>query len=928
MVHRKSVKISDKTIYTLIGVILLLFVLIFGSFLIMDKLFVYTDIGSDTLHLYWPYYSDMQQSIKEGAFSGWSFNIGMGANRYSLGAVIRDPFNLVLILFGQMHLLYGLVWVMLLKILLSGIFFYLYISEFCKEKYGPLVISIIYAFNGYTILWGQHYHFATLMVLSPLVLYAFEKWMNKRKWVLFTISISLMAIYSSYFLYMLSIYLFMYGLFRYLILHRFNTKEFFSFFSKSIALYVLGVGISALVFLPSSYVLANSTRLEGSLEYPSFFKFASILEYSSIMLRLFSNNLLGIGSMYKGFFNYYESPILYTSVLSLVIIPNWIVLLEDQRKRLYGLFIVILSILLINPFFSHLMSAFKGYTYRWTFIIILFLLFMSGQALDYLEKNMTKEIKPFRKSGVIILILIVQAAVFVYTNYSGLTDQDIYWLIKESIIACTFIMLYTFILLLFKWKENRSIIRTVLLAIVIIEVGRNSYLSVNERALLPQNYLIEKKGYLDYSNDAISYIKTVDQDFYRVDKNYWSIYLNDSLIQDYKGLKAYNSTNNPSYVKFLRNMDVPLLWNQDSRIDGVGPRIMLQTLAGVRYYLSKNNGEVPYGYEYINHFGNVEVYKNKYALPLGFTYDTYITQDDFIRLSKEEKDRTLLQAFITEEEDIQISGFKKTEAKQAANDYYSPVMIDKDQIKTANMDIIENTFPNRFEFYSPGNEPLMMIPIDNQYNHLGFLINFDVESEQDTLGQLFWKNSEGQFSEVTSKTFDIHSGKHTYTLFLQKNNIDGICLGIGNKIGRYVVDNFSIATLDLGDYEEDIQKLKEEALNIRSFTHNYISGDITLSKDKLLFLSIPYDKGWSLKVDGEDAELKRVNIGFMGALLTKGSHHIELIYQTPYQKTGGIISCISIGLMATILIYEHKNKRKYVGKEEKSVNSSMKPNKA
>jgi uncharacterized membrane protein YfhO len=51
---------------------------------------------------------------------------------------------------------------------------------------------------------------------------------------------------------------------------------------------------------------------------------------------------------------------------------------------------------------------------------------------------------------------------------------------------------------------------------------------------------------------------------------------------------------------------------------------------------------------------------------------------------------------------------------------------------------------------------------------------------------------------------------------------------------------------------------------------------------KMLFLSIPFDKGWKVKVDGKQTDVQLINIGFLGVFLERGQHSIELNYFPDY----------------------------------------------
>lgn len=89
-----------------------------------------------------------------------------------------------------------------------------------------------------------------------------------------------------------------------------------------------------------------------------------------------------------------------------------------------------------------------------------------------------------------------------------------------------------------------------------------------------------------------------------------------------------------------------------------------------------------------------------------------------------------------------------------------------------------------------------------------------------------------------------------------------------------------------------------------------IKGTINLEDKKLLFFSIPYDQGWSALVDGQEAKLERVNIGFMGLLLEPGEHTVELEYSPPYLFAGMTVSVTALFLFVFLICMDyHQRKR-------------------
>ena len=108
-----------------------------------------------------------------------------------------------------------------------------------------------------------------------------------------------------------------------------------------------------------------------------------------------------------------------------------------------------------------------------------------------------------------------------------------------------------------------------------------------------------------------------------------------------------------------------------------------------------------------------------------------------------------------------------------------------------------------------------------------------------------------------------------------------------------------------------VNKLIADTLLVTQHSHNRIEGNINLNKAKMLFLSIPFEPGWSAKVNGQSAELKLVNLGFTGLMLPKGNHVIELSYLPPYFYQGWTVFFIGLILYLYLVwrAYGQKIKR-------------------
>jgi len=88
--------------------------------------------------------------------------------------------------------------------------------------------------------------------------------------------------------------------------------------------------------------------------------------------------------------------------------------------------------------------------------------------------------------------------------------------------------------------------------------------------------------------------------------------------------------------------------------------------------------------------------------------------------------------------------------------------------------------------------------------------------------------------------------------------------------------------------------LDKNSMKLTKWTDTQIQGTVTADKAGLLFLSIPYDKGWTVKVDGKVVEPYKIFDTFLSVHMTAGTHEISMEYMPEGLKTGGIITAGSV----------------------------------
>lgn len=115
--------------------------------------------------------------------------------------------------------------------------------------------------------------------------------------------------------------------------------------------------------------------------------------------------------------------------------------------------------------------------------------------------------------------------------------------------------------------------------------------------------------------------------------------------------------------------------------------------------------------------------------------------------------------------------------------------------------------------------------------------------------------------------------------------------------------------LDYNDIK-DVKNSKDEwKLNKDKSKGDILTGTITAQQDGYFTTSIPYDEGFTVLVDGKEVEYEKVNKGFVGLPIEKGSHTITLEYQSPWFKEGSLLSGVGV-LSALVIVIFDMRKRK------------------
>lgn len=766
---------------------------IFKDYLLGKAIYLFKDIGCDGLNVTYPNIVMISDYFKREGMPSWTFTQGMGQNIYPFWL---DQFLWVLSFIDKNSIPKALIWVNWFELLLSGFIFRQYLLTINVTKFASIIGGLCYAYCAYAIAasgWANR--FAIELFNTALLLLALENFLQRKSWWLLPIPIALLTIDQPFNLFPFGIFILVYTSLRHVELHGKPSIKLLLTLLQIALIGTLGVMMASFIGFSNILQMIESPRVSGSDSYSNDLLARSMttLDGKQLMTwitRMFSNDLLGTGNEFRGWSNYFEAPMFYVGLVALVAIPQLFNFLNKRSQILYGITLGLCFLPMIFPFFRYAFWAFTGDYYR-TFALFfgVVILRFGMQAISFMEEKNTVN------KWWLLVSIIIPIILLALPYIDGVEiDKSL------RIIVIAFLVMNALLLFGVANKSFTNISQISLLLITCVELVVMSSREINpsKRLAIMATDLEEKTGYNDYTNEAVDYLKKTDNSFFRIQKNYTSTPalfsgLNDSRIQNFYGTQSYNSFNQMNYVRFMKSIDVVQKGNETSSrwVTGVPGNIMLLGLTNVKYFLSNSldNQELKsMGLDSVQTVGNIKILKNRFAMPFGFSYDSYTTEDDFEKAQYSEvfKSKAFIQACVVDKSlEKQLTGLRKIT-----------------QIDTS--------------------------------------VVFKTNTE---LSDLF-------------------------------------------------------------------NSLKSDSLQITKFSETNIQGNINFKSKKILYLSIPFDKGWHATINGKATDLQRVQWGMTGVVLDKGKHNIELTFIPPYKREGTLVSVFSLGLFGALLFISNKRKRK------------------
>lgn len=828
-----------------------------------------------TQHVVFPEYFRRLFYENHDLFPDFSFNIGGGQNIYSFSYYgLYNPFVLCSYLFPFLSMRTYLSITSVLCVIAAVWMLYYW----CRKRGYDVLLSFFLAFafaNATPVLFHSHRHLMFVNYL-PFLILAFlsvDRFLETKKWGRLVLCMTFIILCSFYFSVSAFVALGVYMLYAYFEKRQtFLSKDFLKYLVQAAGMFALGTGMAAFLLLPTGYVLlAGRGEMEGNL-FPREF-FVPGMNLDSILYHSYS---LGMSALF-----------IYAVIHSFI--------KHKKENAALGMMFVIMTLFSFVPYVLNGMLYANAKVY--IPFIPLAILLIGDFASDLFENRMNR-------NHLMVIALIVVGAGAAWANSAEIDGEAVFgisrqrWYFIDSGLILAGIILYKFC------GKRISFMVPALISMIVICAAVN----IRDNPV-PKKYYEQKM--FRQQTEVINSVLGEDSELYRIAAGTEDMgRVNDICNMEYYTSGVYASLYNKNYMEFFNHGICAEISGRTDMMIAPSNGILSNFYMGERYrVVTDENAGSSIGYETVEKKSHVSLLKNQDVLPLAYASDKLLSESTYRRLSFPQKQEALLFYAIVEDDKIPEGQEAEFESRlQGYMPEFSDIRYDNVVIRktedgygirtkkgggTITLTLKE---PVRdkvlwLQFSADNSKKASGVPSFRERNGGDFSIK--INGITNCLSAPCWKYN----NENTSFEYYISSAGEIKELIVETDQ------GYG-EVGE--------PSWYLMDYGDLLQRSSEvdamEADRKATKKNTVIKGTLKVDEDKICQLSIPYDKGFTVFVDGKETDYMMVDTAFIGFPVTKGKHDIRITFHAPYARAGRAVSLICFLLFlgsCTLITFRH-----------------------
>ena len=826
-----------------------------GLYAYFKHLFLNGDLGS--------FFYSFSKSIGGGMLGIWGFNL-------------LSPFNFLFLLFSEENFQ----WVVPIVIALRYGTMGLTMTHFLVKRYDGLkskaylvpIVATIYALNGFNVSYQMNPIFYDGMIMLPLVLIGVEQVLDNESPKGYIGMLALALFVHFYMGYMTCIFVVIYALFYIIRSKEFkNMKIVFERLLKLACASIIAVGMVAAILLPIIISLVSTKGgLQNSLKFEWTLQINPFEILSKLFLGAFDNDSWPAGP---------NLPNIYVASFGLLGTLYYFISKKITKwgKVAAGFVLVVFLISCSHEFTSklwHMGQNPAGFFYRFSWIIAFFLIYLAYLSLREVDTFSIKEAS---------LLFAFMAVIFVIVQY----QQHSFLTVWQRIATLGIFMILLLALFSAKVKQRWAVVAI----LTVIELTANAAI-VQSRVGYTDAYKYHD-AVLQLRN-AIDPIRPDHQNFYRINKTF-NLSKNDPFMVNYPGLSIFSS-------------------NLENSTRDLFDRLGNNGINATTYYQGTPLQDALFSVKYL--VAPKPVYTKEYPdTSKMYVFGNMVTRKDItskepvyeaVRTVTYEGGPILPIAYGVNEATVNVklennqpiqNQNKIVEAMASTSELYL-TQLAANEVKLDNMEVPDSAKPEtykRIDSSRPGTITFHLVPQSNEdywaslpqklshtnKNNVRVLLNGNNYDFQDKFQQTqFVQLAHDSLGKAVDLTIEISTD--------DEYNLSGLRLARSNSalVNRLIEDR------------------AKQGLQLTRWDENFIQGTVTITDDSTwMMTSIPYETGWTVKVDGKPVSTKKVWDSLLAFQISKGEHTIEMSYLPDGFMAGLMISILSI-LIYAIAIYK------------------------
>lgn len=840
----------------------------------------------------------------------YTYALGYGADAIvSMGAYLQDPINIFAYVFPKELIGISYPLMALVRVYLAAVAFSIYCFGRGHDAKATFVAAMLYVTCGFILYLGvmRHPKFIDWAILLPLALRAADLVFENKGRAMFVVVMFFQFVISVYYLYMTCLVLLVYCLIKYFLVPR---ERSIPGFCKLVLLF-LGLGVLAFLFsgpfsIPQIMGLLSQGRVTGGrAEIELLFP---LTYYLRIPVHLIGADANTEGMICCGI-----------GIFLVLVFMLGRKHFDRIEWRTWMIAAVICFIGLLVPYFGHVMNGMGYSTDRWMLILGFVFAYIACLAVPKLPEIDKRE---WKRVGIGVgfiafCTVLYAAAMYVRDGNFDLTGWPLIMAVV-FVVACLII-----VKIVRTGSATRNAAIMSVLVITCASISTCVYCSsLGAHWVAGYSNTGAMYSAIEKSSPAVAVQQIGDEGLYRYSEPRILKTKNSALDHEpMMGIDFYTSYYNQAVDDFRQELGISD-HHMNFSFCGHGSRLALENLTGVKYFVTEKSDKwrVPYGFvdtgEKLN---NLLVYENTNPMPMAFLVENVIDRNAYEAMTMVQRQEALLQGAvvdttkvspdiktITPEFASQEIPFKIVAQEGVTMDDGVFHVLQTDATLTLEFEGLKEaetylSFENlSYDGYTPSRRVMM------QGGEVG---------KRQIFGDLFW-------SERTTYPIKASIGKRKSTMepatprhrrFGGKVNW---VLNVGyfeeattkmtvtfSYMGDYTYDAMKVICQPVEPIVENSKKLASAPIDDLELHRNGFSATANLDSDdpRIALFTIAYGTGWSVKVDGEPAEVIKADTGFLGVEVRgEGAHSIEWKYETPGLRIGAYMFIAGLAIAALI----------------------------